>query len=172
MKTKLILLFFLITSFVYAQDAYIAEIRLFAGNFPPKGWAFCDGQVLSISQNTALFSLIGTTYGGDGRSTFALPDLRGRVPVHTGNGQGKNLSYVVLGEMGGVEKNVVTQVPTSLKLEGVSLDTKVTGRDGAPSVLSNVTVQSNGQQQTIENRQPYLGLNYIICMYGIFPPRD
>jgi len=174
MKNKiLIIVLTLITSVsILAQDAYIAEIRLFAGNFAPKGWAFCNGQVLPISQNQALFALIGTTYGGDGRSTFALPDLRGRVPIHTGYGQGVGLTQVVLGEMGGVERNTVNQLPTTLKVDGVSLDTKVTGRDGAPSVVNNVTVLSTGQQQVLDNRQPYLGLNYIICLYGIFPPRD
>lgn len=82
----------------YAQDQYLGEIRMFAGNFAPRGWALCDGQLLPISSNTALFSLIGTIYGGDGRTTFALPDLRGRVPVHAGTGAG--LSTRILGEIG------------------------------------------------------------------------
>jgi microcystin-dependent protein len=155
-----------------AQDAYIAEIRLFAGNFEPQGWAFCNGQTLSISQNQALFALIGTTYGGDGRSTFKLPDLRSRVPVHAGFSQAPGLSQVILGEQGGVETNVVTPSIVTLSVTGVSLDTKTTGRDGAPSVVQTVVANNVSQNQELKNRQPYLGLNYIICLQGIFPPRN
>src|SRR5215213_7415071 len=94
------------------SNPYIGEIRMFGGNFPPSGWAFCDGQLLPISENDALFNLIGTTYGGDGESTFALPDLRGRTPVHTGTGPG--LSPYTMGEGGGVESVTLTtqQIPT------------------------------------------------------------
>ena len=102
----------------FAQDAYIGEIRMFAGNFAPNGWAFCNGQILAISQNTALFSLLGTTYGGNGVSTFALPDLRSRVPIHFG--QGPNLSYVSLGEMGGAETVTVVPFLPVLKTTGTS----------------------------------------------------
>src|SRR6476620_8139642 len=90
------------------MEGYIAESRLFAGNFAPRGWAFCQGQLLSISQNTALFSILGTTYGGNGQTTFGLPDLRGRVPIHSGGSQGPGLSPYDLGEMGGTETNTLT----------------------------------------------------------------
>jgi microcystin-dependent protein len=88
-------------------DPFVAEIELFAGNFPPRGWAFCDGQIMSIAQNTALFSLIGTIYGGNGQTTFALPDLRGRAPIHAGGSAGPGLSLRSVGEMGGVEAHTI-----------------------------------------------------------------
>lgn len=172
---KLILLFVLVTGLFVttkAQEGYIGEIRLFAGNYAPQGWAFCNGQVLAISQYNAVYALLGTTYGGDGKSTFALPDLRGRVPVHAGFNQGPGLTMVVLGEKGGVETNTVNPPQVQLKVDGVSLDTKTTGRDGAPSVVTNAYVVSQGQPQVLNNKQPYLGLNYIICLQGVWPPRD
>lgn len=106
MKKIILLLVFLIsvglTNKVNAQDAMLGEVKMFAGNFAPRGWALCDGQLLAISQNQALFSLLGTMYGGDGRTTFALPDLRGRAPIHAGNGPG--LTPKRIGEKGGKEK--------------------------------------------------------------------
>lgn len=156
----------------YAQDAYIGEIRLFAGNFPPKNWAFCDGTILAITSNQALFAILGTTYGGNGVNTFGLPDLRGRVPIHAGYSTGPGLSSTVLGEMGGRETATVSIPLPTLTTTGTSLDVNTTGRDGAPWVTQSVTLQSNVTPQQISIMQPYLGLNYIICLYGIFPPRN
>lgn len=176
MKLKtLVLSFLLLCSFVSvnAQDPFLGEIKLFAGSYPPKGWAFCNGQVLPIQQYTALFSLLGTYYGGNGQSTFALPDLRGRVPVHTGNSQAPGLSLVVLGEMGGTETTVVNPPLVSVTTNGVKLDAPVTGKDGVPSLVTSVVVNNGTQPQTINKKQPYLGLNYIICVTdGYYPPRD
>lgn len=168
--TILIMITIVVSSF--AQDQIIGEIRLFAGNFAPRGWAFCNGQVLNISQNTALFSILGTTYGGNGQTTFALPDLRGRVPVHAGFSQGQGLQLVTLGEMAGSETSTVLPNTVFIKVNSVSLDTKTTGRDGAPSVAQTVEVVNSSQPQTITNRPPFLGLNYIICMEGIYPSRN
>lgn len=131
--------------------AYIGEIQMFAGNFAPRYWAFCDGQLLPISEYEALFSVIGTTYGGDGRSTFALPDLRGRVPVHVGNGSGPGLSNVKLGEKGGLESTEVGNIQVS--------------KDGG----NNADVVNRVGK---DNRQPYLGVNYIIALRGQYPPRS
>lgn len=155
----------------YAQEQFLAEVRLFAGNFPPKGWYFCEGQVLSISQNQALFSLLGCTYGGDCKSTFALPDLRGRVAVHSGYAQPIGLQKVNLGEQGGVETNVVTPNVVTAQTTGTSLDAATTGRDGAPSVVQSVVVKNVSLNQELNNKQPYLGLNYIICVEGYYPSR-
>jgi microcystin-dependent protein len=156
----------------YAQDGYIGEIRLFAGNFPPKGWAFCDGTMLAINTNAALFSILGTTYGGNGVSTFALPDLRGRVAVHAGYSTGPGLSLTTLGEVGGKETVTVANSLPILSTTGTSIDATTTGRDGAPWVTQSVTLQSTDKPQYLDNMQPYLGLNYIICIYGIFPARN
>lgn len=153
-------------------ESYIGEIKLFAGNFPPTGWAFCDGQTIQISQNQALFAIIGTTYGGDGRTNYKLPDLRSRVPVHVGSFQPNGLRQVQLGETGGQEVSTVQPSTVSLKTNGSSFDTKTTGRDGAPFAVQSVVVTPNGQPQVLDNRSPYLGLNYIICLTGIFPMRD
>ena len=135
-KSGLVALFVLFTlALAEAQEGFIGEIRLFAGNFAPRGWAFCDGQILKISDNAALYSIIGTTYGGDGRTSFALPDLRGRVPLH--EGQGPRLSNHNLGQIGGVEKTKVNL----------------------------------GKSNSIEGR-PYITLNYIICLNGLYPSRS
>jgi microcystin-dependent protein len=169
MKFKTLLLGLLIlTSFsAFSQEeSYIGTVKLFAGNFAPRGWAFCSGQLIPIAQNQALFAVLGTTYGGDGRTTFALPDLRGRVPVHVDNNK------ITLGEVGGSETTVINPSVSQLKTSGVSLDTKTTGRDGAPSVLQSAQLLPVSQPQVVDNRPPYLGLNYIICIYGIFPSRD
>ncbi|MEM6377569.1 MAG: tail fiber protein [Bacteroidota bacterium] len=121
---------------------------MFTGNFAPRGWAKCDGQLLPIAQNTALFSIIGTTYGGDGRTTFALPDLRGRVAIHPGRGPG--LSTYNLGQKGGYE-SAVTAPPTrgSVQFSGAS-----------------------GTGKGISTRQPYQTVNYIICLQGVYPSRS
>ena len=129
---------------------YVGEIRMFGGSFAPQGWAFCDGGLVAIVDNTTLFNLIGTTYGGDGQSTFALPDLRGRVPVH--QGQGSGLSPRVIGLSGGAEAN--TPSPT---LQSTNL---IAG-SGA-----TVAVSATGQVPTTT---PFLGVNFIISLFGIFP---
>ncbi len=162
---------------------YVGEIRMFAGNFAPAGWMFCEGQLLPISENETLFNLIGTTYGGDGQSTFALPDLRGRIPLHFGNG-------FTLAETGGVETVTLTvsQIPAH---SHAALGSSNTGTGTAPlnNVLSNLPVATNtaygtdnpqinmspqsvssvGGSQPHNNFQPYLCVDFIISLFGIFP---
>lgn len=167
--------------------AYIGELRLFAGNYAPNGWAFCDGQLVQIAENDALFTLIGTTYGGDGQSTFALPDLRGRVPVH--HGQGPGLGLYVIGQSAGVESVTLTTTQLPVHTHGVPVSTTTAGstsaRGGVPAALPAdvawdagpatepvaVTTAAGGSQPH-ENRQPYLGINYIISLYGIYPTQS
>lgn len=167
---------------------YVGEIRLFAGNFEPAGWSFCDGRLLPISENETLFNLIGTTYGGDGQSTFALPDLRGRVPIHFGTGPG--LGNRFFGSSGGVEEVTLTtaQIPAhNHPLGASSALATLPGPGGAvpaqsrqagvdlyledsPSVsMAPTSIGAVGGSQPHENMQPYLGLNYIISLFGIFP---
>ncbi len=169
---------------------------MFAGNFAPRGWAFCQGQLLSIAQNTALFSLLGTTYGGNGQTTFALPDLRGRVSISPGQGPG--LPSVTLGETSGVPTVTLlsTQIPqhnhtirgsasglgntanpagNSLGIGAVASDSSPVNmyNSAAPSVALNpLTCGLTGGSQPHNNMQPYLGMNYIICMEGIYPSRN
>jgi microcystin-dependent protein len=177
-------------------DPFIGEVILFGGNFAPQGWAFCHGQLLSISQNTALFSLLGTTYGGDGQTTFALPDLRGRAPI--GAGQGPGLNNRMLGSSGGEETHTlqVNELPPhdhaiQLELFASSSPAHRRSPDGAalaatngeavysePSNLSPMsddaldgTVANTGQGQAHNNMSPYLALNYIIALQGIYPSR-
>lgn len=173
------------------MEAFLASIILFAGNFAPRGWAFCAGQILPIAQNTALFSLLGTTYGGNGQTTFALPDLRGRVPV--GTGQGPGLSAVDLGEVAGTPTHtlLLTEMPTHNHLMnafsdpgnvGVPTGAYLAGTGGLdPEYRTSGTtaVQLNAQAISIaggnqphNNMQPYLGMNYIIALEGIFPSRN
>lgn len=160
---------------------YVGEIRMFAGNFAPAGWMFCEGQLLPISENETLFQLIGTTYGGDGESTFALPDLRGRVPIHQGNG-------FILAETGGVEEVTLTvnQIPAHshpLLAAAVTGD-QITCGGNLPSSSFNVTPYINdapsgnfnpgsvspvGGSQPHTNFQPYLCVDFIISLFGIFP---
>jgi microcystin-dependent protein len=155
------------------SEPFLAEIRLFAGNFAPRGWAFCNGQLLSISQNTALFSLLGTTYGGDGRSTFALPDLRDQVPV--GAGQGPGLSERVLGEVGGAA--TVTLLPAELPSHGVPASSaRATTNRATDAVPAAGGRYAAGPAVAVtatphNNRPPYLGLQYIIALQGVFPQR-
>ena len=174
-------------------DPFVAEIRIFPFNFAPKGWAFCDGQLLPISQNTALFSLLGTTYGGDGKSTFALPDLQGSVAMHPGQGPG--LSLHDLGEKSGEETVtlLVSEIPAHAHPVGRALNDagnsispansvwaqSAAGRgaaalyiDGAPTGQVNVNslaVAGGGLPHT--NMQPYLTLNFCIALQGVFPAR-
>lgn len=173
------------------SEPFIGEIRVFAGNFAPVGYAFCSGQLLSISQNVALFSIFGTTYGGNGTTTFALPDLRGRVAL--GFGQGPSLSPYVLGEPGGEETHtlVTTEIPShNHTLQGAASQSTATP---GPSVVLGTTAglvpayspaaaatslaassisPPDGSGQPHDNVQPYLALNYIIALSGIFPPRS
>lgn len=177
------------------SNPFLGQVVIFAGTFAPKGWAFCNGQMLSISQNTALFSLLGTTYGGDGRTTFGLPDLRGRVAVS--QGQGPGLSNYTLGEQTGAETvtlgvaqmpshnhNVLANpgTPNQGAPTGNFLAQTVVNRTGgetytntAPagaSFMASSMIQSNGGSQPHNNIQPTLALNYIIALQGIFPSRD
>jgi microcystin-dependent protein len=160
---------------------YVGEIRMFAGNFAPAGWMFCEGQLLPISENEVLFQLIGTTYGGDGESTFGLPDLRGRLPIHQGNG-------FVLAESGGAEEITltVTQIPAhshAFLASGAAATTRdpLPGNAAAtPSgdlynqildaiPLSPTTIAPAGGSQPHTNFQPYLCVDFIISLFGIFP---
>jgi len=162
---------------------YVGEVRMFAGNFAPAGWAMCEGQLLPISENETLFNLIGTTYGGDGQSTFAMPDLRGRVPIHQGNG-------LVLAETGGVEEVTLTvsQIPahahpflaTSNPASGTSPGNQVLaatqaatitpyGTDNPRPPLAAACISTVGGSQPHTNFQPYLCINFIISLFGIFP---
>lgn len=163
---------------------YVGEIRMFAGNFAPAGWQFCEGQLMPISEYETLFNLIGTTYGGDGQSTFALPDLRGRVPIHFGNG-------FTLAETGGVEEVTLTvsqipahthpllattnsasgTVPSSNVLPGTAAASTITpyGTDAPVTPLVAQIVGSTGGSQPHTNFQPYLCVDFIISMFGIFP---
>ena len=179
------------------MDAFIASILLFAANFAPRNWALCQGQIYSIPQNTALFSLIGVTYGGNGQTTFALPDLQGRTPI--GAGAGRGLTPRTLGEQGGTEMHTLNtaELPshahtvtipaitsngtTSMPAANTFLAAVVDGRGiavnayttGVPNVASDGGATSNvGGNQSHNNMQPYLALNYIICTQGIFPSRN
>jgi microcystin-dependent protein len=163
---------------------YVGEIRMFAGNFAPAGWAFCDGAQLAISENDVLFQLIGTTYGGDGQETFNLPNLASRVPVHMGTGAGS--SYVI-GQSGGVESVTLTttQIPVHSHVPqcssaaatnaGAQNDVwAVVGNSqysaGAPSVtMSPDALAASGGSQPHDNMVPYLVINFIISLFGIFP---
>ncbi|MBD0381958.1 phage tail protein [Paenibacillus sedimenti] len=175
------------------SEPFVGEIRLFAGNFAPNGWAFCNGQLLPISQNTALFSLLGTFYGGNGKTNFALPNLQGSVAV--GAGQGEGLTERFVGESGG--SSSITLLMSELPMhshtpraktasshespEG-AVWSKTAGRRGTPAYASvpgwpEVTMNMNavgiaGGNLPHNNKQPYLGLNYIIALEGIFPPRS
>lgn len=169
-------------------NQFVAEIRIFAGNYAPTGWALCDGQLLPISQNTALFSLLGTTYGGDGRSTFALPDLRGRVPIQPGQGPG--LSNRELGESDGSETHTLGTLEMPAHTHNVMVSAANGSADSpigavmarnpaaipqygadADANLSAEAVANSGGSQPHPNIQPYLTVTYIIALQGIFPQR-
>lgn len=182
------------------SEPFIAEIRIFAGNFAPRSWAFCNGQLLPIAQNTALFSIIGTTYGGDGRTTTALPDLQGRAPMHPGRGPG--LTDRRLGQRGGAETVTLSaaQIPGGLHNHGlnaantVGTDTEPEGnllaiavdRDGSmtdvpaystnaerrPMATGVVAPTTVGGSQAHNNLQPFLAINFIIALQGLFPSRS
>lgn len=172
------------------SNQFLSEIRIFSMNYAPRGWAQCNGQILPINQNQALFSLLGTTYGGNGQTTFALPDLRSRVPFHEGQGGGNSLT---LGERGGEESHTLTtqEMPTHIHaLQGNNAvvggtanatvqspigafwanDGKSIFTNSAPnSAMSPLTVSNVGGSQPHENRSPFLVLNFCIALQGIFP---
>ena len=172
------------------SDQFVAEIRIFPFNFPPKGWAFCNGQLMPISQNTALFSLLGVTYGGDGKSTFALPDLQGRVPLQPGQGPG--LSAYILGEETGVETVTLltSEMPAHTHQMKASSDPADVQQPSANRSLARSApgfAYFAGNQNTSlasealsiiggglphNNMMPYLTLNFNIALQGIFPPRS
>lgn len=171
------------------SEPFIAEIRIFAGNFAPRGWAFCNGQLLPVAQNTALFSLIGTTYGGDGRTTTALPNLEGRAPMHPGRGPG--LTARRLGQRGGVESVTLTetQMPSHRHTARASDDTAnqriptnyipARGLGRGATLFSNSTnyvtmrsLSNTGGSQAHNNLQPFLTLNFIIALVGLYPSRS
>jgi len=171
-------------------DPFVAEIRIFPFNFAPTGWAFCDGQILPLSQNTALFSLLGTTYGGDGKSNFALPNLQGNAPMHPGQGPG--LSLHDLGETGGSEtvSLLESEIPShshTLKADVLDIaDTNVVSPNASLALSSGGTLYQNasngsmsdnaitpaGGDQPHNNMQPYLTLNFCIALQGVYPPRS
>ena len=173
-------------------DPFVAEIRIFAFNFPPKGWAFCNGQLMPLSQNTALFSLLGTTYGGDGKSTFALPNMQGNVPMHPGQGPG--LSQHFLGETSGSQfvTLLASEIPAHAHFVGRARSEAgdsitpaasvwaqaAAGRGSAalyePTANAKVNATSlspTGGDLPHNNMQPYLTLNFCIALQGVFPTR-
>ena len=170
------------------MNGTIGEIRLFGGNFAPRNWAFCDGQLLAISQNTALFSILGTTYGGDGRTSFALPDMRGRVA--NGEGTGPGLPTQRLGQRSGTEDNYMTtaNMPSHTHTTMVEVNTGAGGESDPQTFLSaaniyaeektanahlgGVSTGNTGGGGAINNMQPSLGLYYIICLTGVYPSRS
>jgi len=171
------------------SEPYVGEIRMFAGNFPPVGWAFCDGQLLSIAENEVLFALIGTTYGGDGQSTYALPDLRGRVPVH--QGQSAGTSPYVIGQNGGAENVTLTAAQLGPHTHGLRASTQpASGAHTASDALGSSTQASYygsgeanvpmdgaafsmaGGGQPHNNMAPFVALNFIIALFGVFPSQN
>ncbi|MCH7410707.1 tail fiber protein [Belliella sp. DSM 111904] len=179
------------------MEPFIGQIMMFAGDFAPRGWAFCGGQILPISQYQALFALIGTTYGGDGKSTFALPDLRGRGPIHFGNGPG--LAPVIQGQAGGTEEVTLntSNLPPHNHMVSVSNQAATTqspagGFPAAPqfqidrqspmvnvnaygsspnATLNPAAVSATGSGIPFDNRSPYLAINFVIALVGIYPSR-
>ena len=183
----ILMVFLLVSGLVKAQTPILGEIKMFAGNFAPQGYAFCNGQLLPIAQNAALFSLLGTTYGGDGQTTFALPDLRGRAPIHAGNGPG--LTNRNLGQTGGAETNTLTvaQLPAhnhsvvavstpgnqtsptnNLPADTNLFDNEYSNASGNTTMNSSM-IGNTGNGQPVDNMQPYTTIHYIIALQGIFP---
>jgi len=167
-------------------EPYIGEIRLFAGNFAPAGWAFCDGQLLAISENDALFNLIGTTYGGDGQETFALPNLQSRVPIHMGTG--KDGTTYQIGEMAGVEQVTISAQQTPIHTHplvgntgngsqanpannvlATSTIVKLYANETPDAPMASQAIGAAGGSQPHENLQPYLCINFIISLFGVYP---
>ena len=197
MKIKLsILLIALAFAFSIKSQPMVGEIRMFAGNYPPNGWAFCDGSLISISENDVLFTLIGTTYGGDGQNTFALPDFRGRAPISVSSGNS-------MGQMGGTETVtlMVSQIPAHrhpMQVVNVPGTTNVPSPGVMPAKAADIefpggtkqvmtyakdnaggeiqanpqSVNPQGFSQPHDNMKPFVGINYIISLYGIFPQQN
>jgi len=197
MKIKLsILLIALAFAFSIKSQPMVGEIRMFAGNYPPNGWAFCDGSLISISENDVLFTLIGTTYGGDGQNTFALPDFRGRAPISVSSGNS-------MGQMGGTETVTLTvsQIPAHrhpMQVVNVPGTTNVPSPGVMPAKAADIefpggtkqvmtyakdnaggeiqanpqSVNPQGFSQPHDNMKPFVGINYIISLYGIFPQQN
>lgn len=173
---------------MFSDSPFIGSIAMFAGNFAPRGWAFCNGQLLPISSNTALFSLLGTTYGGDGRTTFGVPDLRGRAPIHSGQGAG--LSNRRLGDKSGTENVTLTssQIPSHSHSFNVSSNTGNSDSPAGKYIAANsegigqftdsanstmaAAVGNAGSSQAHSNMQPYLAINFIIALEGLYPSRN
>ncbi|MEM8696424.1 MAG: tail fiber protein [Pseudomonadota bacterium] len=175
------------------SEPFVGEIRMFAGNFAPRGWAYCDGQLLAVSQNDALFSLLGTIYGGDGRTTFALPDMRGRIPIHAGRGPG--LSNRRLGAKAGAENVTLTvnqlpghthlvqtaeQVGTEASPQGNTLARAAAGNPyfSSPTApppevaMAPSAITGTGGSQSHTNLMPFLCIHFIIALFGIYPSRN
>lgn len=169
-------------------EPFVGEIRMFAGNFAPRGWALCDGQLLAVSQNDALFSLFGTIYGGDGRTTFGLPELRGRVPVHAGSGPG--LTPRILGSKAGTENESVSIASLTAHTHAYQASTNIADESAptgnvlaqapvastyfptTPTVaLAGTTVSSVGGSQSHPNVMPFLCVNFIVALFGVYPTR-
>lgn len=181
------------------MDEFIGIIKLFAGNFAPRGWMFCDGSILSIQSNTALFSILGTTYGGNGQTTFALPNLNGRLAIGAGNSSNTGKNYQ-LGEMSGTTQNTILQsnlpsFASQMKVANTNASSTAPAAGSAIAItgtpdgrefnaipsyasatpdtpLSLSTVTFMGQNLPLNNMPPYLGLSYIICVEGIYPSRS
>ena len=172
------------------MEPFIGQVIMFAGNFAPRGWAFCDGQLLQISSNSALFSILGTTYGGDGRTTFGLPDLRGRAPIHEGTGPG--LQPMQLGSKGGAQTTTlnVANLPAHSHVITMKGSGETGEKDdpsgnafGAAEIYTDqapaesmkagmITAANTGANQPFNNYQPYQVLNYIIALIGTYPSRS
>ena len=170
------------------SDPFVGEIRMFAGNFAPRGWALCDGQLLAISTNNALFSLFGTIYGGDGRTTFGLPDMRGRVPLHHGSGPG--LSPRSIGQKSGAESETLasTQLPSHTHpLQGSTDPATIPdpsgnvfartsgdayGSDFSASNMNGAAVGNRGGNQSHTNLMPFQVVNFIVALVGVYPSRS
>ena len=199
MKLKLSILIIALAFTTHVKSQMIGEIRMFAGNFAPEGWAFCDGRVLNIADNDVLFALIGTTYGGDGQTTFALPDFRGRAPISVNN----NSYATQIGETGGTETVTLTvsQIPAhnhAMQVANTSGTTNTPSKDVMPAKGANLvfpgatkqirtfadagtgnkvtapvqSVSTAGGSQPHDNVKPYVCINYIICLQGIFPTQN
>ena len=171
------------------SEPFVGEVRMFAGNFAPRGWAFCDGQLLAVSQNDALFSLLGTIYGGDGRTTFGLPDLRGRIPIHAGSGPG--LSPRRLGAKAGSENETLTvnqlpshthdwrasgaaateRLPTSAVYAQHSASDFYRKPPTNSANMNSAALATIGGSRSHSNLQPFLCINFIIALFGIYPSR-
>jgi microcystin-dependent protein len=170
------------------MDQYIGEIRMFGGNYAPEGWAFCNGQIISITQNEALYSLIGTTYGGDGQSTFALPDLRGRIPLHQGQNPHMGTTYHT-GQMAGKEIETLTLGQVPAHTHGVmaasengtlpspanafwAKNVEQYSTNSPDGTMSTEAISEAGGSQPHENMMPFLSISFIIALTGIYPSRD